>query len=62
MIKDNDIVERMMKTIAAALGRPFPNAEHPPTREELLEVANVCSGAADMARELAKQARDDAPA
>ena len=59
MIKDNDIVQRMMRTLATALGRPYPNAEQPPTREELLQVASVCAGAADMARELAKQARDE---
>ena len=58
MIKENDPIERMMRTIAAALGRPFPHTEHPPTREELLDIAAVCSGAAEMARELAKQARD----
>lgn len=55
MIKDDDFIERMMRTIAAALGRPFPNSEDPPTRGELADVARVCSGAADMARELAKQ-------
>ena len=57
MIKDEDPVERMMHTIAAALGRSFPNSQHPPTREELLDAARVCSGAAEMARELAKQTR-----
>ena len=61
MIKDEDPLERMMRTIAAALGRPFPNSERSPTREELLDVARVCSGAAEMARELAKQAREPEP-
>jgi hypothetical protein len=51
----------MMQTIAAALGRAFPNSEPPPTREELLDAARVCSGAAEMARELAKQARAAEP-
>jgi hypothetical protein len=55
VIKDDDPIQRMMRTIAAVLGRPFPNPERPPTREELLDVAHVCSGAAEMARELAKQ-------
>ena len=57
VIKHEDPIERMMKTIAAALGRAFPSSEQPPTREELLDAARVCSGAAEMARELAKQAR-----
>lgn len=58
MLKDDDPIERMMRTIAAALGRPFPQTEKPPTREELLTVAKICSGAAEMARELAKSAED----
>jgi len=56
VIRENDPIQRMMKTLAAALGRPFPNDDKPATREELLEVAKICAGAADMARELAKKA------
>ncbi|HEX2875149.1 MAG TPA: hypothetical protein VHP33_28050 [Polyangiaceae bacterium] len=56
MIKDDDPMARMMQTIAAALGRPFPQAGTPPTRAELLAAATICSGAAEMARELAKKA------
>jgi hypothetical protein len=61
VIKDNDVIERMMRTLAAALGRPFPHGDQPPTREELLDVASVCSGAAEMARELAKQVHVEPP-
>lgn len=62
MLKEDDPIERMMRTLAAALGRQFPNAEKPPTREELLEAAKVCGGAADMARELANRAERNEPA
>lgn len=55
MIDESEIMRRIMRTIAAALGRPFPTTERPPTRAELLEVASVCAGAAEMAGELANQ-------
>ncbi len=57
MLREDDPLERMMRTLAAALGRPFPNGDDPPTRDELLDAAKICAGAADMARELAKKAK-----
>ena len=59
MIKDDDPIQRMMRTLSAALGRTFPTTDTQPTQEEFLEAAKVCAGAADMAHELAKKAKAD---
>lgn len=53
MTTDDEIMARIMATIAAALGRPFPQTESPPSRAELLYVASICAGAAEMASALA---------
>lgn len=55
MADDKATMDRMMRTIAAALGRPFPHTELPPSRQELLDVASICAGAAEMAGALAEQ-------
>ena len=51
--EDSEIMDRIMVTIAAALGRPFPQTAAPPSRAELLYVASICAGAAEIAGELA---------
>lgn len=53
MTTDNEIMGQVMAVIATALGRPFPQTEAPPSREELLMVASICVAAAEMASALA---------
>jgi hypothetical protein len=51
---DKETFERITAIISAAIGRPFPQANNPPSREELLLAASLCAGAAEMCGELAK--------
>lgn len=55
MSGDKQVMDRILATIAAALGRPFPQTEQAPSRQELLDVASVCAAAAEMAGALADQ-------
>lgn len=55
-MSERDLLHRMWNTIGAALGKPFPPAGNEgPSRQELLDAASICAGAAELAGALANE-------